>query len=217
MGPTNDHAGGLDPATRPSGVAAMSHQSELDPPINAYGFVGHTVVPPADFVEAVLSVPGVRFAGRTIGSSVAVVAVHCHTLEQLQDEILPEVAAHGAANVAWTTAAARTPIVFNPPVKKGRTALGALVRIRTPHVAEVMAQLRERFEALNDDDDESRTGFHAAATRTYGAKADLLLDLGAPDEDSLFEQLERLDGLPAVTTYDVSLARWDDNATWGID
>lgn len=183
------------------------------PAINAYGFVVATSLPPGVFVDAVIRVDGVRFAGRTVGSSVALVVAAVDDLSVLQDEVVPQVADHGATATAWTTASTVTPR-FNPPLKRGRSALGALVRARTPNPAPAIEEMANTFEELNGS---AMDGYHASALRTFGADCDVLLDIGAPDEDSLFLQLEKLDQLSAVTTYDVALARWTDNAKWTDD
>jgi len=215
----NDHAGAARfPPTRASGVEQMSPDS-MNAQIQAYGFVGHTVVPRGDFIEAVLDVPGIRFAGRTVGSCVAVVAAECASLELLQDEILPEVAAAGATHVSWTTttSAAKTKVPrWGRPPKAARTVCGSLIRVRTTQSDETLAGLQEIFDHLNSPDRESE-GYSAGAMRVFGAGADVLLDLGAPDELSLIEQLLALGGLPSVTGYDVIVARWAENARWGDD
>jgi hypothetical protein len=181
--------------------------------INAYGFVTRTAIPPRQFVDSVLQVSGIRFAGRTVGSSVAVVAACVDSLTVLQDEVLPAVADHGARNTMWTVAAGNA-AMFNMPVKRGKSAYSALVRARTPRAAETLNGLVELFGALNTD---QMAGHHASALQTYGANCDVLLDVGAPDEDALFVQMDRLDDVPAVTTYEVELAHWADNGRWDDD
>ena len=91
-----------------------------------------------------------------------------------------------------------------------------MIRVRTTQSDEALAGLQEIFDHLNSPDRESE-GYSAGAMRVFGAGADVLLDLGAPDELSLIEQLLALGGLPSVTGYDVIVARWAENARWGDD
>ncbi len=191
----------------------MSQQPESNAPISAYAFVERTLIPPADFVEAVLTVPGVRFAGRTVGSAVAFVAVDCDSIARLQDEVLPEIAAAGAGHTTWTMTLGEHTLVIGHAVKHGKQRRGALVRFSTSNPAALMSELTERVASLNDDE-QAAAGFGVAASRTYGATTDVLLDLGAPDDDGLFAVLDRLDGLPSAAASDVLLASWTDNATW---
>jgi hypothetical protein len=185
----------------------MASQAD-QPAVHAYGFVTATALPPKEFVEGVIEIADVRFAARTVGSCVAVVVAQVATLAQVQDDIVAEVARRGATAATWTLAS-HSSVMFNMPVKRGRSITGALVRVRTPHSAATFTAIAEAFAGLNDDD---LAGHHASAIRTYGADCDVLLDIGAPDDEALFAYLERLDQLPSVTTYDVTLAHWQDNA-----
>jgi hypothetical protein len=119
----------------------------------------------------------------------------------------------GARTVEWTVASRGAP-TFNMPVKKGKSAYSAMVRVRTPRPGDTLSGIAETFEALNTQEME---GHHASALQTYGADCDVLLDIGAPDEDSLFLQMDRLDDLPAVRTYQVELAHWPGNGHWNDD
>jgi hypothetical protein len=98
-------------------------------------------------------------------------------------------------------------------VKRGKHRRGALVRFATSNPAGLISELSERVGSLNDDEP-AAAGYGVAACRTYGATVDVLLDLGAPDDDGLFAVLDRLDGLPSAEASDILLASWTDNATW---
>jgi hypothetical protein len=185
--------------------------SSSDGLMDAYAFVEQTSGTAAEFVDAVVKVPGVRFAARTVGSVVAVVAVECDGLGQLQDDLLPQVAKAGSVTSGWTAAAGPRPTGLAP--KKGKTRHGGLVRLRTSDRVATAVAVLDRLGHL-DDPEWRDQGFGLAVAHTYGGGFDVLLDIGAPTADDVFDLLSRLDALPSVAAADIALARYDDNARW---
>jgi hypothetical protein len=210
VGVKGDHAGHHSDA--PRGWQVMDKSAD-GPGFFGYGFVSETAIPTTQFVSGVINVPGVRFAGRTVGSSVALVVADVSSLAVLQNEILPAVADYGATTTAWTAAMSTSPM-FNTPVKRGTAVVGALVRVRTTHTGQLLDGIADVYSDLNS---EELAGHHASALRTFGSDCDVLLDIGAPTQDHLFDHLARIDQLPAVTTYVVALAHWVDNAVRSDD